>query len=255
MLGLTAGLTMSRGQDVPAYAYLAWAQNGALLASAFLSLNYFFQGGTNVPWINPNGAFTQGVDITILIPLISITLFAAHAYGLVAAGNGALRVRRLLPPRADGSRSTERGPETLGSHLEQTLNDATAWVDGYGVCWTGRDLLHAATERRARRSCWPVRPPIAASRSEFGMTGPGLSPRSPNASSNASTRARRVGNITEDAVWGWPSCVPWSSRARDESTSIRDPIEAPRLLSRYLFPAVNHYARFEYCPGFHARSA
>jgi hypothetical protein len=39
-----------------------------------ISLNYFLQGGSPLPWINPSNAFSEGVDIDILIPLLSATL-------------------------------------------------------------------------------------------------------------------------------------------------------------------------------------
>ena len=56
----------------------------ALLGSAFLSLNYFFQGGTPLPWVNAGSSLIPGVDIDILIPLLSLTLFAANIQVLLA---------------------------------------------------------------------------------------------------------------------------------------------------------------------------
>jgi len=50
----------------------------ALTGAAILSLNYFFQGGSPLPWISPGNAFNEGVDIDILIPLISLTLLVAN---------------------------------------------------------------------------------------------------------------------------------------------------------------------------------
>ncbi len=46
-----------------------YAGRGACLArasAAFLCLNFFFQGGSPLPWINPAHAFNEGVDIDIL---------------------------------------------------------------------------------------------------------------------------------------------------------------------------------------------
>lgn len=65
--------------------YAAWAASIALIASAFLDLNYFFQGGTPLPWINPGSAYTPGVDIDIVLPVISLVLAAANVDALRGA--------------------------------------------------------------------------------------------------------------------------------------------------------------------------
>lgn len=58
--------------------YGALAASAALLGSAFLSLNYFFQGNCPIPWINTSNSFVPGVNINILVALISLVLLAAN---------------------------------------------------------------------------------------------------------------------------------------------------------------------------------
>ncbi len=65
--------------------YAAWTASVALVAAAFLELNYFFQGGTPLPWIDPRNAYTPGVDIDIVLPLISLVLAAANVDALRGA--------------------------------------------------------------------------------------------------------------------------------------------------------------------------
>lgn len=79
--------------------YAGLAACCALPAAALLSLNYFFQGGTPLPWINPSGAFDAGVDLDILIPLISLVLLAANIQVLRAV-RAHLRMPRM-PYRSD----------------------------------------------------------------------------------------------------------------------------------------------------------
>lgn len=70
-----SGLTLHAGKAAVA----------ALAGAAFLSLNYFLQGGSPMPWINPGNAFNEGVDIDILIPLVSIVLLIANVQGIRTA--------------------------------------------------------------------------------------------------------------------------------------------------------------------------
>jgi thiosulfate dehydrogenase [quinone] large subunit len=65
----------------------------ALAGAAFLSLNYFFQGGSPLPWVDPANAFNEGVDIDILIPLLAVTLLVANLRALGVAGDRVSRVR------------------------------------------------------------------------------------------------------------------------------------------------------------------
>jgi thiosulfate dehydrogenase (quinone) large subunit len=58
--------------------YAGRAACAALAGAAFLSLNYFLQGGSPLPWIDSANAFNEGVDIDILIPLLSVTLLVAN---------------------------------------------------------------------------------------------------------------------------------------------------------------------------------
>ncbi|MBV9279823.1 MAG: hypothetical protein JOZ41_07060 [Chloroflexi bacterium] len=71
--------------------YAGWAACLALLGAAFLALNYFFQGGTPLPWINPGNAYNPGVDIDILIPLLCLVLVIANVRALMASPVGAGR--------------------------------------------------------------------------------------------------------------------------------------------------------------------
>ncbi|HEX8917908.1 MAG TPA: hypothetical protein VF898_05370 [Chloroflexota bacterium] len=56
----------------------ALAASAALLGSTFLALNYFVQGNTLIPWINPANAFVPGVDINSFVAVISLVLFVAN---------------------------------------------------------------------------------------------------------------------------------------------------------------------------------
>ncbi len=69
----------------PSGALTRLAAGGAIIAlagGAFLSLNYFLQGGTTLPWINAANAFNEGVDIDVMIPLISVALLVSNARAL-----------------------------------------------------------------------------------------------------------------------------------------------------------------------------
>jgi thiosulfate dehydrogenase [quinone] large subunit len=68
----------------------------ALAGAAFLSLNYFLQGGSTLPWINPGNAFNEGVDIDILIPLVSLGLLFANFRAARAAASAAVRTPATL---------------------------------------------------------------------------------------------------------------------------------------------------------------
>lgn len=79
--------------------YAAVAASFALAGAAFLSLNYFFQGGSPLPVINPSNAFNEGIDIDILIPLLSVTVLIANLREVKAAW----RQRLGSPSRPDVS--------------------------------------------------------------------------------------------------------------------------------------------------------
>lgn len=74
--------------------YAAWAATIALIAAAFLELNYFFQGGTPLPWIDPGSAYMPGVDIDIILPVISLVLAAANIDALRGASR---RIKAAQP--------------------------------------------------------------------------------------------------------------------------------------------------------------
>jgi thiosulfate dehydrogenase [quinone] large subunit len=78
--------------------YAGAAAAAALAGAAFLSLNYFLQGGSPLPWIDPANAFNEGVDIDILIPLLSASLLVSN-----------LRAVRYLAARASALRSGDDG--------------------------------------------------------------------------------------------------------------------------------------------------
>ena len=130
--------------------YGAGAVGAALVGSAFLSLNYFFQGGTTLPWVNTSNAFTQGVDIDILIPLVSVVLLTAYVQVLLTARSAALSAP-ALGPSAEQTPTFDRqaaftllgqGQRTnLKSVLGRRVNESERWVDAQGVCWTPRELL------------------------------------------------------------------------------------------------------------------
>jgi thiosulfate dehydrogenase (quinone) large subunit len=65
--------------------YSGRAACAALAGAAFLSLNYFLQGGSPLPWVNPANAFNEGVDIDILLPLLSVTVLVANLRAVRAA--------------------------------------------------------------------------------------------------------------------------------------------------------------------------
>jgi len=77
--------------------YGALAASAALLGSAGLSLNYFFQGGIYLPWINSGNALNPGVDINIMTALVSVVVLGANLSALLAA-----RSRPMAPGRVKG---------------------------------------------------------------------------------------------------------------------------------------------------------
>jgi len=79
LFGAGVSLFLPSGQ-VARYAKLAAAS--VLLGSIFLSLNYFFQSGVPIPWLNSANSLAEGVDITILIALFSMALLAANLHAL-----------------------------------------------------------------------------------------------------------------------------------------------------------------------------
>jgi hypothetical protein len=70
------------------------AASAGLLGSASLSLNYFFQGGIYLPWINSGNALNPGVDINIMVALVSVVLVGANLSALLAARRKAMAPRR-----------------------------------------------------------------------------------------------------------------------------------------------------------------
>ena len=82
--------------------YAGKAAIAALAGAAFLSLNYFLQGGSSLPWINPANAFSEGVDIDILIPLLCVTLLVANLRAVRASTRrfAAIQPRREWMPWA-----------------------------------------------------------------------------------------------------------------------------------------------------------
>jgi uncharacterized membrane protein YphA (DoxX/SURF4 family) len=69
--------------DMPLARYVRLAAAAALLGSIFLALNYFFQSNVPLPWINTNNSLNEGVDITILIALVSTALVAANVQAVM----------------------------------------------------------------------------------------------------------------------------------------------------------------------------
>jgi thiosulfate dehydrogenase [quinone] large subunit len=122
----------------------------ALLGSAFLSLNYFFQGGTTLPWVNTSNAFTEGVDIDILIPLLSLVLLAAYVHILYTARSAALEATAAGPSPEQSLVSVRQTAFTLHGQMQRStlksmlgdrVNETERWVDVQGVYWTARELL------------------------------------------------------------------------------------------------------------------
>lgn len=58
--------------------HLGWAACLALLGGILLSLNYFFQQNTPLPWIDGAQAFSPGMSIDMMIALLSVPLLAAN---------------------------------------------------------------------------------------------------------------------------------------------------------------------------------
>lgn len=54
------------------------AASGALAGATFLSLNYFLQTGSPLPWVDGANAFREGIGIDILLPAIAVTLLVAN---------------------------------------------------------------------------------------------------------------------------------------------------------------------------------
>jgi thiosulfate dehydrogenase (quinone) large subunit len=62
----------------------ALATTAALLGSIGLSLNYFFQAGSAVPWINPGNGLAPGVDTNRLVALVSAVVLGSYVSALLA---------------------------------------------------------------------------------------------------------------------------------------------------------------------------
>jgi thiosulfate dehydrogenase [quinone] large subunit len=71
----------------------------ALLVAAALEMNYYLLGNGGLPWIDPANATTEGIDIDVMLPLISLVLFVANLHVLYQHG-------RAAP--IDGGKSWER---------------------------------------------------------------------------------------------------------------------------------------------------
>ncbi|MBV9280981.1 MAG: hypothetical protein JOZ41_12945 [Chloroflexi bacterium] len=93
---LGAGLWVVRPRG-PLTTYGGLVATAALLGSIGLSLNYFFQGGTPLPWIDAGNALNPGVDINVLTALVSVVLLGANLSALLAA-----RGTPVAPSRAEG---------------------------------------------------------------------------------------------------------------------------------------------------------
>jgi uncharacterized membrane protein YphA (DoxX/SURF4 family) len=58
--------------------WAAWAGIVALMSSALLALNYSFQQGAPLPWVNGAQAFGPGVGVDMLVALLSLPLLVAN---------------------------------------------------------------------------------------------------------------------------------------------------------------------------------
>jgi len=65
--------------------YVGWAACLALVGAVVLSLNYSFQQGTPLPWIDAAQAFSPGMGIDMLIALLSLQLLAANLRAIVTS--------------------------------------------------------------------------------------------------------------------------------------------------------------------------
>jgi hypothetical protein len=55
-----------------------------------LSLNYFFQGNCPLPWVDPRNSLGPGVNINILVAVISLVLLAPNVRLLQRSRRGAV---------------------------------------------------------------------------------------------------------------------------------------------------------------------
>jgi hypothetical protein len=81
---LGAGLWVVRPRELVTI-YGGLAASAALVGSVGLSLNYFFQGGTYLPWINSGNALNPGIDINIMTAAVSTVLLGANLSALLSA--------------------------------------------------------------------------------------------------------------------------------------------------------------------------
>jgi thiosulfate dehydrogenase (quinone) large subunit len=65
--------------------YVGWAACMALVGAVLLSLNYSFQQGTPLPWIDAAQAFSPGMGIDMLIALLSLPLLVANLRAIVTS--------------------------------------------------------------------------------------------------------------------------------------------------------------------------
>ena len=79
---LGAGLWLVRPRGLLTL-YGGLAASAALIGSIGLSLNYFFQGGTYLPWVNAGNALNPGVDIDIMSSAVSAVLLGANLSALL----------------------------------------------------------------------------------------------------------------------------------------------------------------------------
>jgi uncharacterized membrane protein YphA (DoxX/SURF4 family) len=61
----------------------ALATIAALLGSIGLSVNYFFQAATAIPWINPGNALAPSVDTNSLVALVSAVVLGSYVRALL----------------------------------------------------------------------------------------------------------------------------------------------------------------------------
>jgi uncharacterized membrane protein YphA (DoxX/SURF4 family) len=66
-----------------------WAACLALVGSACLALNYFLQAGSPLPGVNPSSSLIPGLDVNLVIALLSLALLAANLQALRARGRPA----------------------------------------------------------------------------------------------------------------------------------------------------------------------
>jgi thiosulfate dehydrogenase [quinone] large subunit len=59
-------------------AWTAWVVCPALLAAALMNVTYYLLMGDGLPWIDPESAFTEGVELDALLAIPSLVLLGAN---------------------------------------------------------------------------------------------------------------------------------------------------------------------------------